>query len=112
MFGAGVAFSVYFMSATASLSLSRLSFGATFGITIQTLQLITVFNKFNFKYGEPIDSLISALDILSFDLELLNLGCHLGNSPILYAILSFFTPVLVMGMLFHLFQWPRLVHKR
>eukprot|EP00971_Amphidinium_carterae_P195881 3887137-Amphidinium_carterae.1 len=50
------------------------------GIAMTTLQTLAVFRQIGVDWFEPFQSLLQMMKVVSFDLELLRMGCVVGNS--------------------------------
>eukprot|EP00971_Amphidinium_carterae_P324843 6454811-Amphidinium_carterae.1 len=70
------------------------------GIAMTTLQTLTVFRQISVDWFEPFQSLFQMLKVVSFDLEVLRMGCVMGNSEVRqYTFRQLVAPVSILILL-------------
>jgi hypothetical protein len=75
-------FGVYFVSHTNRQMAGRMAIAAAMGMLLQTLQYLSVFDKFSMTFPSPFKEFVAALRFLSLDFQAFGTGCVLGNDSI------------------------------
>lgn len=93
------AYGVYYFSAKNRQLMGRMAIAAAMGLMVQTLQYLSVFDKFSLSWGSPMGEILSALQFIAFDLNIIGAGCLFGNDPTFSSLARLFLPLyLILSM--------------
>ena len=90
-------FGVYVVCCRNRQMAGRIAIAAAMGMLLQTLQYLTVFDRFSMSWPPPFSGILAAMRVLAFDTSSLGAACVFGNSPFVASLLRVGFPFLGMS---------------